>query len=247
MGGEEKVPYRREVPVAGEYQLTGGGRRRHGGVRCRLRGRTCGPEDAAGGAAGAAWRHGHRRRRGQLLLRFRRSHRQWTRVRRRDRGDVVRRRHRRGGGWQVQRSAPLQRENHTNYHAILPLVLQRLARDAGVELLFCTDVVGTVTDSRRITEVVLHNRSLLHAVRAPLFVDATRRHSGPACRCANPAGGRPGAAADDQAEPDDIPAPGRRGAASAATTCSASTMSAPGASSATASRRLLHHRRPQLR
>ena len=150
-------------------------------------------------------------------------------------------------GWQVQRSAPLQRENHTNYHAILPLVLQRLARDAGVELLFCTDVVGTVTDSRRITEVVLHNRSLLHAVRAPLFVDATRRHSGPACRCANPAGGRPGAAADDQAEPDDIPAPGRRGAASAATTCSASTMSAPGASSATASRRLLHHRRPQLR
>ena len=47
-------------------------------------------------------------------------------------------------GWQVQRSAPLQRENHTNYHAILPLVLQRLARDAGVELLFCTDVVGTV-------------------------------------------------------------------------------------------------------
>ena len=137
----------------------------------------------------------------------------------------------------MTRSAPLQRENHTNDHAILPLVLQRLARDAGVELLFCTDVVGAVTDSRRITEVVVHNRSLLHAVRAPLFVDATgdgilARH----------AGARTLPVADPvlpQMIKPSLMIFLRRvdgAAASAATTCSASTMSAPGASSPTASR-----------
>ncbi len=86
-------------------------------------------------------------------------------------------------GWQVRRSAPLERENHTNDHAVLPLVLQHLAREAGVELLLCTDVVGAAVDRDRITETVLHNRSLLQAVRAPLFVDATgdailARHAG---------------------------------------------------------------------
>ena len=94
-------------------------------------------------------------------------------------------------GWQVRRSAPLERENHTNDHAVLPLVLQHLAREAGVELLLCTDVVGAAVDRDRITEVVLHNRSLLQAVRAPLFVDATgdailARHAGARTLVADP-------------------------------------------------------------
>ena len=105
-------PWRGDNPVpargaGGRRVRPGGGGRRHGGVRRRLRRRARRAQDAAGRTPGPAWRHGYRRRRGQLLLRLRRSHRKWPRVRRRDGGDGSGRRHRRGGrlAGQAQRSA----------------------------------------------------------------------------------------------------------------------------------------------
>lgn len=68
-------------------------------------------------------------------------------------------------------------------HTVLPIVLEDLALAAGVELLYGTDVVGARVEAGRLTEAILHNRSLDQAVRAVVFLDATgdgilARHAG---------------------------------------------------------------------
>ena len=180
--GGETIRFRREVPVAGEFDLVvaGGGMAGFGaacaagraGLKTLLveRQAQLGGMGTAGGVGNFCYGFGAPIGNGRVF------------------DDVLEAMAAAGAigeeaGWQVRRSAPLERENHTNDHAVLPLVLQHLAREAGVELLLCTDVVGAAVDRDRITEVVLHNRSLLQAVRAPLFVDATgdailARHAG---------------------------------------------------------------------
>ena len=180
--GGETIRFRREVPVAGEFDLVvaGGGMAGFGaacaagraGLKTLLveRQAQLGGMGTAGGVGNFCYGFGAPIGNGRVF------------------DDVLEAMASAGAigeqaGWQVRRSAALERENHTNDHAFLPLVLQRLARAAGVELLLCTDVVGAATDRGRITEVVLHNRSLLQAMRAPLFVDASgdailARHAG---------------------------------------------------------------------
>lgn len=68
-------------------------------------------------------------------------------------------------------------------HAVLPIVLEELVLAAGAELLYGTDVIGARVDSGRVTEAILQNRSLDQAVRATVFLDATgdgilSRHAG---------------------------------------------------------------------
>ncbi|MDE0027520.1 MAG: FAD-dependent oxidoreductase [Spirochaetaceae bacterium] len=180
--GGQTIRFRREVPVAGEFDLVvaGGGMAGFGaacaagraGLRTLLveRQAQLGGMGTAGGVGNFCYGFGAPIGNGRVF------------------DDVLEAMASAGAigeraGWQVKRSAVLERENHTNDHAVLPLVLQRLARAAGVELLLCTDVVGAATDRGRITELVLHNRSLLQAMRAPLYVDATgdailARHAG---------------------------------------------------------------------
>ncbi len=73
--------------------------------------------------------------------------------------------------------------NLTFNAAVLPLVLQHVALQSGVSLLYATDLVGAVVEDGRMTEVVIHNRSLLQRIRASVFIDGTgdgilSRHAG---------------------------------------------------------------------
>ena len=84
-------------------------------------------------------------------------------------------------GWSIRNNPPFY--NHTFDHNVLALVLQELAEQNGVELLFGTDVVGAEVEGGRVSTAILHNRSLLQTVGARQFVDATgdgilARHAG---------------------------------------------------------------------
>ncbi len=73
--------------------------------------------------------------------------------------------------------------NMTFNAAMLPLVLQHVALGCGVDVLYATDVVGATVKGGAVTEVVLHNRSLLQRVVARVFIDAAgdgilSRHAG---------------------------------------------------------------------
>ena len=66
---------------------------------------------------------------------------------------------------------------------VLPLVLQHVALQHGVELLYATDVIGATVENGVMTEAVIHNRSLSQRVRAKVFIDGTgdgilSRHAG---------------------------------------------------------------------
>ena len=68
-------------------------------------------------------------------------------------------------------------------HNILPVVLQHQADKAGVDLLYHTELTDVVMKGKAVEAVVIHNRSLLQAVRARIVVDATGdgvlgRHAG---------------------------------------------------------------------
>jgi len=63
--------------------------------------------------------------------------------------------------------------NTTFDHATLPIILQHIATERGVDLLFSTAVVGACMAGGRLTEVIIHNRSLLQAVRGRVFLDGT--------------------------------------------------------------------------
>jgi len=86
-------------------------------------------------------------------------------------------------GWPIKRNDRFQRVNWTFDYRCLPLVLQGLALDASVDLLYATDVIGTECDGPRIQRAILHNRSLCQHVEAGTFIDATgdgvlSRHAG---------------------------------------------------------------------
>jgi hypothetical protein len=73
--------------------------------------------------------------------------------------------------------------NMTFDHTVLPWCLQALMDDAGVSLLFATDLVGAVADGGCCKAALIHNRSMLQAVKAKVFIDATgegllARHAG---------------------------------------------------------------------
>jgi hypothetical protein len=84
-------------------------------------------------------------------------------------------------GWRVARHPPFY--NHTFDHNVLALVLQELTEREGVDLLFATDVIGAEVEEGRVTEVVIHNRSLSQRVAARVVIDCTgdgvlARHAG---------------------------------------------------------------------
>ncbi len=86
-------------------------------------------------------------------------------------------------GWPIKRNPKYQRENWTFDFRWLPLVLQDLVLDAGVDLLYASDVVGAEVDDGRIREILIHNRSLTQRAAAGVFIDATgdgvlARHAG---------------------------------------------------------------------
>jgi len=86
-------------------------------------------------------------------------------------------------GWPVRRNATHQRVNYTFDYRHLPLVLQRFALDADVDVLYATDVIGVERAGDRVERAVIHNRSLTQTVTAPVFIDATgdgvlARHAG---------------------------------------------------------------------
>ena len=86
-------------------------------------------------------------------------------------------------GWQPRHSGPFY--NWPFDHHVLALVLQDMAEQNGVDLLFATDIVGATVDAGRIQSVTLHNRSLLQSVSAQVFIDCTgdgvmARHAGAA-------------------------------------------------------------------
>lgn len=73
--------------------------------------------------------------------------------------------------------------NLTFHAGFLAVVLQHLLETSGVDLLVATDVVGANVDAGRVREVIVHNRSLMQAVRGKIFVDCTgdgilARHAG---------------------------------------------------------------------
>jgi hypothetical protein len=84
-------------------------------------------------------------------------------------------------GWHIKNSHPFY--NHTFNHNVLPIVLQELAENDGVELLFATDVIGADVVNGTIKSVVLHNLSLCQTATAKQYIDATgdgilSRHAG---------------------------------------------------------------------
>lgn len=84
-------------------------------------------------------------------------------------------------GWRVGRTPPFF--NHTFNHNVLPFVLQELAEDDGVDLLFATDVISAEVVDGAVCTAVLHNRSLCQRVAATVFIDCTgdgilSRHAG---------------------------------------------------------------------
>lgn len=86
-------------------------------------------------------------------------------------------------GWAPRLHAPFY--NYPFDHNVLPLVLQELVDDAGVDTLFATDVIGAESADGRVSSAVLHNRSLTQHVEARVFIDCTgdgilARHAGAA-------------------------------------------------------------------
>jgi len=86
-------------------------------------------------------------------------------------------------GWPVKTNEQYARVNWTFDHNYLSLVLQELALEAGVSLLYATDVIGADVRKGRIEAVVLHNRSLQQRISADVHIDATgdgvlSRHAG---------------------------------------------------------------------
>lgn len=63
--------------------------------------------------------------------------------------------------------------NYTFDHNVLPIVLQNLAKNYGVDLLFATDVIGVNMKEKNITEILIHNRSLIQAIKGNIFIDGT--------------------------------------------------------------------------
>ncbi|MDA3962283.1 MAG: FAD-dependent oxidoreductase [Planctomycetota bacterium] len=76
-------------------------------------------------------------------------------------------------GWPMRINQELGRENHLFDTHVLPLVLQHLCERDGVTLCLHTDLVDVVRDGRRITAVVIHDRSGLAALRCRAVVDAS--------------------------------------------------------------------------
>lgn len=73
--------------------------------------------------------------------------------------------------------------NMTFNAAALPLVLQKIALDNGVDILYATDVIGAIVEHGSVREALIHNRSLLQRVQAHFFIDGTgegilSRHAG---------------------------------------------------------------------
>ncbi len=86
-------------------------------------------------------------------------------------------------GWMVKRDKKLNRVNRTFDHRYLPLVLQEMALEAGVDVLYASDIIGAECSGKMIEKVVIHNRSLTQKVAAKVFIDATgdgilSRHAG---------------------------------------------------------------------
>jgi hypothetical protein len=86
-------------------------------------------------------------------------------------------------GWPIRRNERYERVNWTFDHRYLPLVLQDLVLEAGVQILYATDVVGAGCSGETIEDVVIHNRSLTQRVAGDVFIDATgdgvlSRHAG---------------------------------------------------------------------
>lgn len=86
-------------------------------------------------------------------------------------------------GWRVGRNPPFF--NYTFDGNVLALVLQELAEESGVDLLFATDVIGAEVEDGMIRAALIHNRSLTQRVQAKIFIDATgdgilSRHAGAA-------------------------------------------------------------------
>jgi len=76
-------------------------------------------------------------------------------------------------GWTSHYNEKLLRGGRSFDHAALPLVLQRIARTCGVELLLDTDLVGAQVQEGRVTQALVHNASLLQGVGGRVFIDGT--------------------------------------------------------------------------
>jgi len=95
-----------------------------------------------------------------------------------------------GNGWPAFQQLPKNTKgqqiryfNNLFDHNILPVVLQHQAVQAGVDLLYHTELTDVVMNGNAVEAVIIHNRSLLQAVRARVVVDATgdgvlSRHAG---------------------------------------------------------------------
>lgn len=55
----------------------------------------------------------------------------------------------------------------------LKFLLEKMCTDAGVKLLYYTDIIDAVTSEQKIERLVVHNKSGLFAVKGRYFVDAT--------------------------------------------------------------------------
>ncbi len=86
-------------------------------------------------------------------------------------------------GWPVRGNKNLETENRMFDYNLLPIVLQEIALDSGVDLLYGTDVIGAELTGNRITHAVIHNKSLIQKIKAKVFIDGTgegilARHAG---------------------------------------------------------------------
>ncbi len=86
------------------------------------------------------------------------------------------------GAYDLRDSEPIF-FNVTFNVTMLPLVLQHVALESGVQLLYATDLVGATVEDGHMLEAIIHNRSLLQRVRATVFIDGTgdgilSRHAG---------------------------------------------------------------------
>lgn len=84
-------------------------------------------------------------------------------------------------GWTERKYSPFF--NYSFDHNVLPIVLQEIAQESSVDLLFATDVVGVRKRGRSVRKVLLHNRSLLQEVNVRYVIDASgdgilARHAG---------------------------------------------------------------------
>ncbi len=76
-------------------------------------------------------------------------------------------------GWESREVPRIPSTNNIFDHSILPIVIQHVAKQSGVDLLFHTELVDVIRKNGRIEAVVIHNKSLLQAVSARIVIDAT--------------------------------------------------------------------------